>query len=430
MSVAYPIAAKTPFTRPQLLTVTLMVTLSGLSYFDRTIMSIAGPTIMKEFSISETAMGTVFSAFLLSYTILMTPGGWIADRFGPRAVLTISGLGTALLTGLTAYCGKPGLGVLLGIVPSFLIVRFLLGALTAPLYPSTGRMAANWIPMTSQGAVQAFIMAGSAVGAAISPIAFSRMIAAYGWRVSFLLAAAITAAIYAVWFWSVRDHPPGPARQAPKPRAAGSWRLLLTDKDLMLLTLGYFMVNYFEYIFFYWMFYYFGQIRHLGASETALATTVLFVTMAVMTPLGGKLSDILVARKGQKFGRRSVAMTGMAISAVLLFLGAGGYGVVTTVALLSLAMGFATCSEGPFWAVAIEISGEHVGPACGILNTGGNLGGMLAPQLTPIIAAHFGWAGGLYFGSLMVLIGMLTWLLVDPTKRIGEVGQAGSLPGY
>jgi hypothetical protein len=37
-----------------------------------------------------------------------------------------------------------------------------------------------------------------------------------------------------------------------------------------------------------------------------------------------------------------------------------------------------------------------------------------------MIAAHFGWAGGLYFGSLMVLIGMLTWLLVDPGKKIGR----------
>jgi len=279
-------------------------------------------------------------------------------------------------------------------------------------------MAANWIPMTSQGWVQALIMAGAAVGAAISPIAFSRMIEAYGWRVSFLLAGAITAALFLTWFWCVRDHPRGEACPAPKPRVANQWRLLLTDKDLALLTLGYFMVNYFEYIFFYWIYYYFGQIRHLGARETALATTVLFITMAVMTPLGGKVSDLLVARKGQKFGRRSVSMAGMAISAVLLFLGARGFDVVTTVALLSLALGFATCSEGPFWAVAIEISGEHVGPACGILNTGGNLGGMLAPVVTPIIAAHFGWAGGLYFGSLMVLIGMLTWLLVDPSKKI------------
>jgi ACS family glucarate transporter-like MFS transporter len=107
------------------------------------------------------------------------------------------------------------------------------------------------------------------------------------------------------------------------------------------------------------------------------------------------------------------------VSAVLLYLGASGFGVVATVALLSLAFGSAASSEGPFWSTAIEISGEQAGAACGIFNTGGNLGGMLAPVLTPMIAVHFGWAGGLYFGSLMVLIGMLTWLLIDPGKKIG-----------
>jgi len=372
---------------------------------------------MKEFDISETAMGTVYSAFLLAYTILMTPGGWITDRFGPRAVLTVTGLGTALLTGLTAAGGNPGLGALFGIVPSFLVVRFLMGALTAPLYPSTGRLSANWIPSTAQGWVQALIMAGAAVGAATSPLLFSSMIRSYGWRVSFWLAAVITAALFLLWFWFVRDYPPGQTASSPARRPASNWGKLLTDKNLMLLTLGYFLVNYFEYIFFYWIYYYFGQIRHLGARETAWATTVLFITMAVMTPIGGKLSDRLVASRGLKFGRRSVSMAGMAISAVLLSLGAGGgFGVVATVALLSLALGFATCSEGPFWATAIEISGEQVGAACGILNTGGNLGGMLAPVLTPLIAIRFGWTGGLYFGSLMVLIGVLTWLMVDPGK--------------
>ena len=397
-----------------------MIALSGLSYFNRTIMSIAGPTVMKEFSISPADMGTVYSAFLLSYTILMSAGGWIADRFGPRAVLAVTGFGTALLTGLTSICGNPGLGALLGVLPAFLLVRFLLGVVTAPLYPSCARMAANWIPTVSQGWVQALIMAGAFVGAAISPIAFSRLMNAYGWRVSFVVAALVTAAVYAIWVASVRDYPLDRAAIAPKRKPPSQWGKLLTDKNLLLLTVGYFMVNYFEYIFFYWIYYYFGEIRHLGASETAWATTVLFVTTAVLTPLGGKLSDRLVASRGQKFGRRSVAMAGMAISALLLYLGAGGLGLYATVAFLSLAMGFASSAEGPFWATAIEISGEHVGAACGILNTGGNLGGMLAPVVTPLIALRFGWTGGLYFGSLMVFIGMLTWLAVDPGKKIGS----------
>ena len=187
MSTAASKIAQARLTREQMTPVAFMVALSAMSYFDRTIMSIAGPTIMKEFSIEATRMGTVYSAALLSYTIFMTPGGWITDRFGPRLVLTVSLLGTALLTGLTALCGNPGLGAIFGIVPSFLVVRFLFGVFAAPLYPATGRMAANWIPITAQGWVQALIMAGSSVGAATSPLLFAWLISTYGWRAALLV---------------------------------------------------------------------------------------------------------------------------------------------------------------------------------------------------------------------------------------------------
>ena len=118
--------------------VTLMVAFSVMSYFDRTIMSIAGPGIIKEFSLSETEMGSVYSAFILSYAILMIPGGWLADRLGPWRVLTGMGFGAALFTALTALGGKPGLGALLGVVPSFLIIRLGLGVSTPRFTPPAG----------------------------------------------------------------------------------------------------------------------------------------------------------------------------------------------------------------------------------------------------------------------------------------------------
>jgi sugar phosphate permease len=269
-------------------------------------------------------------------------------------------------------------------------------------------------------------MSGAAVGSAVAPLLFSRLIGAYGWRSAFWIAAAGTAALIAMWYSWVRDRPPGDAvvaRQTTR-QSAGAWRALLADRHLLLLTASYFGLNYFEYIFYYWIYYYFGEIRHMGKDQSAVATTALFITMAVMTPLGGWMSDLMTARFGRSKGARIVAMGSMALSALLLYVGASGLGVVATVALLSLAVGFSMAPEGTFWSTAIHMGGKQVGAACGIMNCGGNVGGMLAPILTPIIAQRFGWSGGLYFASGVVLLGMLTWLLIDPTHQAAEDFEA------
>jgi ACS family glucarate transporter-like MFS transporter len=415
-----------PPPRVQARIVALMFALSAMNYFDRIVMSIAGPGIMKDFHISETEMGTIYSAFLLSYTLMMTPGGALADRFGGRWVLTVAGLGAALFTGLTAVCGPRGLGAYIGVIPAFLIMRLAFGICASPLYPSTGRIASAWIPPSGQARVQAIIMSGAAVGSAVAPVLFSRLIGAYGWRGAFWIAAALTTALILVWHSWVRDRPPGQsatAHPAMKP-SGGSWRALLSDRHLLLLTGSYFALNYFEYIFYYWIYYYFGEIRHMGPDQSAFATTAIFITMAVMTPLGGWTSDWMTARFGPSRGARIVPISAMAASAALLYIGASGLGVLATVALLSLAVGFSMAPEGAFWSTAIHMGGKQVGAACGIMNCGGNVGGMLAPIVTPLIARRFGWTGGLSFASLIVLLGMLAWLVIEPTHCASEPVEA------
>src|SRR5881409_2569617 len=100
------------------------------------------------------------------------------------------------------------------------------------------------------------------------------------------------------------------------------------------------------------MYYYFGQIRHLGASESASNTTVLFVLMTLGLAGGGWLSDRLAAPLGLERSRRIVAVAGMTTSTVLLYLGASTTAVAPTVTLLALALGMASACEGSFWASA------------------------------------------------------------------------------
>ena len=80
--------------------------------------------------------------------------------------------------------------------------------------------------------------------------------------------------------------------------------------------------------------------------------------------------------------------------------------------LLTLAFGFASMSEGPFWASAISVAKDDAGAAGGLMNTIGNIGGIAAPVLTPLIASRFGWQAALWAGAGVILIGMSAWLVM------------------
>ncbi len=399
----------------QIRIVALLFGLSAASYFCRIAISIAAPSIMKEFHLPETQMSWVFSAFVLSYTVFQAPGGWLADRLGGRHVLVVSCLGAALFTAVTALGGIPGLGALVGILPAFLLIRIAFGACTAPLYPSCGRIISTWIPPERQAWALGAIVAAAGVGSALSPFAYSHVIAARGWRSCFLVAAVAALGVIGLFqlFMPRRDNPRGPTVRS----GVGAWRALLTNRNLLLITGSYLALNYFEYIFYYWIFYYFGEIRKFGVTDAALATTVNFIAMAIAPPIGGLLTDRAVKRWGIRTGKRVVPVAGMILSATLLYVGAAGWGVAMTILLLSLAVGCAMATEGAFWSSTLAVGRSHAGAATGIMNCGGNLGGALGPIVTPLIARQFGWTAGLYFMSAVMLVGMVAWFFIDPSAE-------------
>ena len=51
---------------------------------------------------------------------------------------------------------------------------------------------------------------------------------------------------------------------------------------------------------------------------------------------------------------------------------------------------------------------------------GGNLGGVLSPTLTPLIAQHFGWVSALDFTGLVALGAAMLWFSVNPSEKVGK----------
>ena len=70
-----------------------MFAICAVAYLDRVNISVAGPSIERDFHLTDLQLGWVFSAFLLGYAVFQAPGGRMADRFGPRRVIAVGPCG-------------------------------------------------------------------------------------------------------------------------------------------------------------------------------------------------------------------------------------------------------------------------------------------------------------------------------------------------
>ena len=121
----------------------ILVLASFIAYFLRTNLSFAAPDMMRDLGLSEIEWGYVLAAFTAGYALFQFPGGLLGDRFGPRRVLTLIAIAWAVLTVVTAIVpgggadeGSPSAFV---IIASLVLVRFLVGAVHAPIFPVMNR---------------------------------------------------------------------------------------------------------------------------------------------------------------------------------------------------------------------------------------------------------------------------------------------------
>ena len=74
-------------TRARYVTVAFAMVLAIVMYIDRVCISQAGPLISQDLGLTKIQMGWVYSVFGWAYAFFEIPGGWLADRMGPRRVL-------------------------------------------------------------------------------------------------------------------------------------------------------------------------------------------------------------------------------------------------------------------------------------------------------------------------------------------------------
>jgi ACS family D-galactonate transporter-like MFS transporter len=408
--------------------VALLALFALLCHFNRVSMSVAGTEFfLPGHPERETRVGMIYSAYLLVYTLFMTPGGWLIDRRGPRAALILMGLGSALFvlgTGLVGMVAKTWT-LLFG---AMLVIRGLLGAVTAPIHPSAARMVQSWTPPAERSLGNGAVNCAALVGIAAAYPVFGWLSGRFGWPGAFVIAGIATVLSASIWMLYARDGPDQHPGVNPEEReligqdlqisASGATAVglgkLLRNRSLLLLTLSYATVGYFQYLFFYWMQYYFDHVMDLGKTQSRLYSTLAMVAMAIGMAVGGWLFDRVERAAGQRRGRAGVCIASMSASAFFLGLGLLGQQPGWVVACFTLAMGAIGTCEAAFWTTATQVGAEQGGMAAALMNTGGNAGGLLAPVVTPLFSRHFGWHGGLALACGVALAGAAMWLWIDP----------------
>jgi ACS family glucarate transporter-like MFS transporter len=234
------------------------------------------------------------------------------------------------------------------------------------------------------------------------------------------------------WYFFARDAPEQHQHVSPmelahiqagrtaspqKSRGGFPWNIL-ESKEVWAVTLAYFCYGYIAWIFFTWFFIYLRNVRGLDLKASASYTTLLFLTMAACSPIGGAISDKLTKLYGKRIGRCGIAVFALLLTAVFLAFGSQVQSARLASIVLAGGAGALYLSQSSFWSVTADIAAESSGSVSGFMNMGNQIGGALTASLTPAIASRLGWNASFHVAAGLALAGAVAWLFVDPERRL------------
>lgn len=401
----------------------VLCAMSFILYVDRVNLSTAAGPIQKELGLSNTALGVALSAFTWSYAVFQIVGGFISDRFGPRATLaacaaiwTVTTAATGFITGLA----------------SLIVVRVLLGIGEGATLPTSARAISNWTPRAERGFVQGLTHSFSRLGNAVTPPIVAALIVALSWRASFWILSGLSAVWLVVWLAYFRDDPrahphittaeldrlPDQGRHAAARPASVPWGALLAR--MLPTATVYFCYGWTGWLFFTWLPTFFLNGYHLDIRKSALFAAGVFFAGVVGDTAGGLVSDYLLKRTGNLLVARSRLIAAVMIGSLICLAPVLFVRDLTAIALcLSAAFFLLEMVIGPIWAVPMDIAPDFAGTASGILNTGAAIAGIITPIVFGVIVDLTGSWTLPFAGSIgLLLVGAFATVWMRPDRRL------------
>lgn len=404
-----------------------------ITFVDRVCISVAGKSMQEDLGLNPTQWGWILGSFVLAYGLFEIPTGALGDRIGPRRVLTRIVVWWSAFTSLT--------GLVSGFWP-MAAVRFLFGAGEAGPYPNGSVAIYRWFPKVERARAQGCLWSASRLGGALAPLLVIPIQRAYGWRMSFYVFGLMGIGWAAAWYAWFRDSPSEKkgvtdserAEIGPEPPIAShlnwaSWRGALRQPNFWWLLAMYHTYCWSGFFYLTWFHSFLENARGFDKGDLVRLSWLPFVFGAIANILGGLTSDALVRRVGLKWGRRAVGLSGLGLSTLFIAAALCTQNKVATVLFLALGYGGSDFMMPAAWAFCLDIGGRHVGAVTGAMNSAGQAGSFLTTVAFGYMVSAFG-SYDLPLVPIVVMsaISTLTWLKLDPTKKLFAEDPAEAAP--
>jgi len=362
-------------------------------FYQRVAPAVITRELMSDFALSAAALGNLAAAYYYSYVAMQIPAGVMADRWGPRRVLTagagLAALGTLLFALAQSYA-MASLG------------RLLIGASVGVAFVAMLKLAGHWFAPSRFAMISGLPLCTGVLVAVSAGVPLRLLVDAFGWRGVLAVSAALSAVLAVAIWLIVRDDPSdlGYASYSHAARGGhagfsvfGGIGRALATRNVWLVCLIAGGVSGPPLTFAgLWGVPFLVTQYGLSTAQAASLTSLLLASWALAGPFMGALSDRMRRRKPLFAAGTGCAAAGWAV----VFL-VPGLPLALLVALL-VAIGIASsCAMIGFAIVKESAPAPLAGTASGVANMGKMLGGMLMPPLVGWVLDR-SWSGALEDG--------------------------------
>ena len=406
------------YLRPTTVVLVMLCAMYFITYLDRVNVSTAAVGFGKEFNLSKTEIGIVFSAFAYPYLVFQIIGGWVSDRFGAKRTLVVCGLIWASATVLTGMAG--------GFV-SLLVARVLLGLGEGATFPAATAAMSRWVGKENRGFAQGITHAFARLGNALAPAAMVAVMAAYGWRESFYVCAGISFVWVVLWALVFTEQPKDHPRMTqaelaalppPKPKNTRKLPWARLFRRMAPVTVVYFCYGWTLWLLLSWVPMYFMNMG-LDLKNTAIFASTVFFGGVVGDTMGGIVSDRIYKRTGNLNRARSLMVAiCLSLTLVALLPLMFTHDMYVSLACLAIAFFFSEMTIGPMWAIPMDIAPDHCGTASGMMNTGSAMAAIISPVAAGLLIDKFGnWQLPFMVSIVLLAIGVVLSFRMRPQNR-------------